>query len=407
MTVPEPPKFSPPWSQNVKLLVGMAIIAIVFTMVVYFRNFLGDLLLVFIITYLLYPITGMFSRATLLSWKFSANLVFLVLVVALIGISTLTGVALVQQVQSVIKAVQGFQNEVPALIQQLATQTFSFGPFEFNLGQYLDLGTISRELLNILQSLVGRAGTLITTIASGAASTVGSTLLILLLSYFILVDAGSLPTAAQRIQLPGYHADMQRMFKELAHIWNAFLRGQLIIVILVIIIYTFVLTILGVRYAFGLAILAGFARFVPYLGPLVTNTVTFLITLLQPQVPYNLEPIVFALIVIGLMFVIDQIFDNLVSPRIMGESLGVHPAAVLVAAVIATNLIGIVGLLMAAPVLASLQLLSQYIFRKMFDLNPWPDPPPSTQPIKIPTSRRMWRWMLVKLSDRHARRRKQ
>jgi predicted PurR-regulated permease PerM len=399
MTAQEPPKFSPPWGQNVKLLVGMAIIAIAFAMLIYFRSFLGSLLLVFIIVYLLYPVTGLLSRFSKLSWKFSANLIFLILLIVLAGLSTLTGVALVQQVQSLIKTVQGFQNEVPALIQQLSTQTFVFGPFQFNLGQYLDLSTISRELLNILQSLVGRAGTLVTTIASGAASTIGTTLLILLISYFILVDAGSLPMAVQRIQLPGYHADIQRMFKELGRVWNAFLRGQLIIVTLVVIVYSVLLTILGVRYTLGLALLAGFARFVPYVGPLVTNTVTFLVALLQADVPFGLEPLAYAILVIGLMFIIDQIFDNLISPRIMGESLGVHPAAVLVAAVIATSLIGIIGLLMAAPVLASLQLVSQYIFRKMFDINPWPEPLPIDQTIKIPTSRRIWRWLRLKAAE--------
>lgn len=400
MTSQEPPKFSPPWSQNVKLLVGMAIIAIMFGMLVYFRNILGYLLLVFIIIYLLYPITGLFTRFTRLSWKISANIIFLILLIGLIGGSTLLGVALVQQVQSLIKTVQGFQDEVPALIQQLSTQTIVFGPFQINLAQYLDLSSISRELLNILQSLVGRAGTLITTIATGAASTVGWTLFILLISYFVLVDAGNLPTAVQRIQLPGYHADLQRMFKELGRIWNAFLRGQLIIVSLVIIIYTILLSILGVRYALGLAMLAGFARFVPYLGPIVTNTVTFLVALLQPIVPFGLQPVYFALLVIGTMLVVDQIFDNIVSPRIMGGSLGVHPAAVLVAAVIATNLIGIIGLLMAAPVLASLQLITQYIFRKMFDLNPWPEPLPIDQTLRIPPGRRMWRWLRLKAANR-------
>ena len=67
----------------------------------------------------------------------------------------------------------------------------------------------------------------------------------------------------------------------------------------------------------------------------------------------------------------DQVFDNLVSPRILGQTMGVHPAAVLVAAIIAANLIGFIGLVLAAPVLATFIIVGRYALRKMLDLDPW------------------------------------
>jgi hypothetical protein len=70
--------------------------------------------------------------------------------------------------------------------------------------------------------------------------------------------------------------------------------------------------------------------------------------------------------------VIDWIIDNLVVPRIMAQTLRVHPAAVLVTALIAANLLGVLGVVIAAPFLASVMLLSRYTMRKMLDLNPWP-----------------------------------
>jgi hypothetical protein len=56
----------------------------------------------------------------------------------------------------------------------------------------------------------------------------------------------------------------------------------------------------------------------------------------------------------------------------MARSLRVHPAAVLVTALIAANLLGILGVVIAAPFLASLTLLGRYVMRKMLDLDPWP-----------------------------------
>jgi predicted PurR-regulated permease PerM len=86
-----------------------------------------------------------------------------------------------------------------------------------------------------------------------------------------------------------------------------------------------------------------------------------------------LEQYQYTILVVSIAILVDQIFDQLISPRIFGDTLGVHPAAVLVAAIIATNLIGLVGLVLAAPVLATLNLVGRYILRKMFDLDPWPE----------------------------------
>ena len=55
----------------------------------------------------------------------------------------------------------------------------------------------------------------------------------------------------------------------------------------------------------------------------------------------------------------------------MADALAVHPAAILVAALVGANLIGITGMILAAPVLATIQLLFRYVFRKLFDRDPW------------------------------------
>jgi predicted PurR-regulated permease PerM len=171
----------------------------------------------------------------------------------------------------------------------------------------------------------------------------------------------------------------------------------LVISFLVVVSYYILLTILGTRLTFAIALMAGVARFVPYLGPLVTWTVTAIVAFLQPSNYFGLDPIWYTVLVVGLCILLDQIFDNLVVPRIMGQTLGLHPAGVLIAAIIATNLIGLVGLVLAAPVLATIALVGRYVGRKMFDLDPWPEPetrPEQALPPWERTRRRMeafWR----------------
>ena len=85
----------------------------------------------------------------------------------------------------------------------------------------------------------------------------------------------------------------------------------------------------------------------------------------------------------------DLSFDNVITPRFYGRALGVHPAAVLVTALIAATLLVFVGLLLAAPVLASLQLFTTYVFRKMVDLDPWPQVEKMKPEPKKPLARRV------------------
>jgi predicted PurR-regulated permease PerM len=224
-------------------------------------------------------------------------------------------------------------------------------------------------------------------------------LFVLLVSYFILVESGGLRNQLIKFDVPYYKDDISRLNRELGRIWNAFLRGQLIIFVLTVIVYTIVLGILGVHYAFGIAILAGFARFVPYIGPAVNWLILFLVTYFQPYKIFGMQPLYYSLMVIGMALVIDQIFDSLISPRILADALKVHPAAVLVAAIICANLFGLLGVIVAAPILATIALIGRYTMRKMFDLDPWPEPevkqPPPPPASRLLVQLRQW-WRKIR-----------
>jgi predicted PurR-regulated permease PerM len=372
---PESTNHSPPWGANVKLILGLTFVAIAAAFMIRFHNIIPPLLLTFVLTYLLHPLAARLNNATSLSWRMSVNLIFIVLVILLLAVSTLTGVALVQQFQSLINVVERFINQLPEMLLDLSTQVFILGPFQIDLSQYLstaNLESMAQELLGVVQPFLGQAGGLLGTLASGTVTILGWGFFVILVSYFILADMGQVPDRLVNIEIPGYGADIRRLARELGRIWNAFLRGQVILFTLTLLVYTIVLGILGIRYVLALALLAGFARFIPYVGPWVTWTVTILVAVFQRGNYFGLEPWAYAVLVVGIAIIVDQIFDNFISPRVLGQTLGVHPAAVLVAAIVAANLLGLVGVVLAAPVLATLILMGRYILRKMLDLDPWP-----------------------------------
>jgi len=104
------------------------------------------------------------------------------------------------------------------------------------------------------------------------------------------------------------------------------------------------------------------------------------VTFFQPFKPFDLNPLLYTGIVVVVTLSVDQVIDTLITPRIMARTLKVHPAAVLVAALIAANLLGLLGVVIAAPFLATILLLGRYVMRKMFELDPWPPVETELQP---------------------------
>ncbi len=371
---------SPTWGTNTKLVVALTIVVIVGALLVKFQFIITPLLIALMTSYLFHPIAGFLQRKLRLSWNASVAVIYLLIVILLLGLLTLGGVGIVQQVQSLIVIVEDAIKTLPQMIAGLSGQVYQFGPFKIDFSA-LDLNALGNQVLGMVQPLLSRTGSLISAVAGSAANFLGWTLFVILVSYFVLAESGGLRGRIIAVDFPGYTHDFERLSRELGRTWNAFLRGQFIIFLLAVIVYFIVLTTLGVHYAIGLAFLAGLARFVPYIGPAVNWTVLVLVSYFQVFKLFGLSPFYYTLLVLVIALFIDQVFDNIVSPRILSDALKVHPAAVLVAAIIAANLFGLLGVVLAAPILATAAILWNYVMRKMLDLDPWPEeeqrhPPP-------------------------------
>lgn len=366
---------SPPWTNTTKLVVGLSLVAIIAGLLIRFQSLIAPLILAFVLTYLFYPLASWLSARLRIRWGAAVGMIYLVLLLVLLGLLTLGGVGLVGQVQSLIAIVQVGLQGLPAWVDRLTAQVIQIGPFALDLS-VVNLDEVSRELLGLAQSLLGQTGSLIGTLAGGALEAFGLTLFVLLVSYFMLAESRGLPGRMLPLDIPGYEEDLRRLGRELGRIWNAFLRGQILIILLTIVIYTLLLGLLGVRYAFGLALLAGLARFLPYIGPAINWVVLGLVVFFQSTTLFGMPSWLYLVVVVGLAWLVDLILDNLVVPRLMADALRVHPAAVLVAALIAASLLGLLGVVLAAPMLATLKLVWQYVTRKMFDQDPWPEPEP-------------------------------
>jgi len=374
---------SPIWNSGTKLVVGLTFVGILLALLIYFRSIIGPLLLAIILAYVLHPVAGFLHKKTRLNWRWSVNVVFLVFVLILLSILTISGFAIVQQMQSLVNVINTFTDRLPEIVEDIASRDYMIGPYQFGLRE-TDLQSLTNQLLDMLQPALGRFGSIISSFAASALVTLAWIMFVLVIAYFLLARTGEVTDEMIDIDIPGYNDDIHHMNLEFRRIWNVFLRGQLIIFVMAIVLYLILLTTLGVRYALGIAIMAGVARFIPYVGPFIVWIITALVALLQGSNYFGLEPWAYALLVVGLCLILDAVLDNIIVPKFHGDTLGLHPAAVLVAAVIAAQLIGFVGLVLAAPVLASMVLISRYFLRKILDQDPWPSSELESQNANIP-----------------------
>jgi predicted PurR-regulated permease PerM len=378
------PATSPTWSNTAKLAVSLSLVAASAWLLMRFRNVVGVLLLAILLAYLLYPVADLLRTRLNFSWRLASTLVFVFSLLIVFGLLFLGGFTIVTQAQSLIVFIQNaLKDGLPDLLTLLPT--FDFGNFHFPPASISDLGSVSQELLGLVNPVLSQTTSLLTSVASGAATFIGWTFFTLLIAYFILAESSGIPGQMIRFNVPEYSLDIQKFGRYFSGIWNAFLRGQLIIITITIFVYVVVLSTLGVRFALGLALLAGLARFVPYVGPAVAWTTYGLVAFFQDGNLFNLPPLWFVVVVVGAAWLTDIILDNFVAARLMGNALQIHPALVMVSAIIAANLLGLVGVVLAAPVVATLKLVSEYVLNKLLDRDPWEgvrtNPPPIARPL--------------------------
>src|SRR5690606_9736804 len=127
--------------------------------------------------------------------------------------------------------------------------------------------------------------------------------------------------------------------------------------------------------AFELGILSGLLEFLPIIGPVIGAGAAVLVALLQNSNPWGVSPWLFALIVLGAMILIQQVENGVLVPRIGGDALDLHPVVVMVGVIMGTSLAGLLGAILAAPVLATLKLYGIYVWRKLLDLPPFVNMP--------------------------------
>lgn len=223
--------------------------------------------------------------------------------------------------------------------------------------------------LSTLFSALGRALTtslgLVLGVAGSVAAGVASFILMILASIYISQDSHKLKELIVHSLPPAYQPEIESLLYRLRITWNNFLKGQLTLMILIGVIVWVGATILGLRGALALGILSGFLELLPTLGPLLAIIPAIIVALTQGSSHFALNNWVFTLIVIGFYVAVQQIENVLIVPRLMGRAVKLHPLVVILGVFVGALSFGILGAILATPVIASVKEILRYLYLKI------------------------------------------
>jgi predicted PurR-regulated permease PerM len=300
------------------------------------------------------------------------------------GMTTGVGFAFTEAFTQLSGLLTELSEQLPDFINSIMEIAFSIvpiGPFEayqFDAAE-INLQPILDELTNAIRPILSQAGNVLTSVAIGTASTISFIFLMLIITLYLLIDFSQLDSALLQMVPGPYKSDVNRLIEETTLVWGGFLRGQLMLGLILGTIVAVVLGLVGFEYWIGMGIIAGITELVPVIGPFIAALVGVIVALFAPSNIFGLDAWAFALLILGIFVIIQQIENNLLVPKIIGQSLNLNPLVVLIGIIAGGTLGGFMGILLASPAIATGRLWLGYVYRKTVGLEDWPGPVVSPQ----------------------------
>jgi predicted PurR-regulated permease PerM len=359
----------PHWTVPAKITVIVVMLVITAYLLYRFSVVIPPLVIAVLLAFILNPIVdGLAARLRLPRTAAVAGLYLI-----LLGLLVTAVVLLIPELVRQALALSAALTPLVETARRLSQTTVVVGELRLDLGTVMDnlTTTVSGSLQSIAQPTLN--------FLLNVVEFVVFSIVVLVVSFYLVKDGGLLLAALDRLTPPRYRSDVRRLQEEVNTVWSAFLRGQVILAVVVATIITAAGFIVGLPFALALGILAGLLEFLPSLGHGLWLAVALGIALVEGPVWLPIQNWAFALLVLGLHLVFQQVDLNFLIPRIIGRHIHLHPLAVILGIVVGASLAGVLGMALAAPVIASLRILGRYVYAGLFDLDPFEHLPPASE----------------------------
>ena len=227
-----------------------------------------------------------------------------------------------------------------------------------------NFNAISAQITAQSSGLLSGSTTKITAFLLGSITTLLEIVVTLIVTFYLLLDIDRMRARLFYLAPKRWRSPMHLFARDIGRVFSDYLRGLLIVSALYGLMTLLLLLGLSImhsellQYALLVAAAGGILYSVPYLGPLVTALITFLVAFAAGGIEFGIGAIIATLI-------LNQIFDNVITPRVVGGGVGLHPVMSLFALSLGGAMFGLWGLLLSVPVAASIQAILLRLFPKL------------------------------------------
>lgn len=322
---------------------------------------LAPLLLAGLIIHLLDPLVSGLARRGVARWIGTA-VIYLALALGGVVLLAVCAPLVVAQVSSLVE-------EAPALRERGAELLNGVGAsagIDVHIGADEDPEAIREEVVRETGQALEDDGSRRRLVAllggmSGAAAGAARMLLVLalgpVLAFYLLADLPRIRQVARRMVPPARREDTAELMAAMSAVVGGYVRGQLVVALFVGVATSAGLALIGLPFWLIVGVVAGVTNLVPFVGPFIGGALGVAIALLTGGWGV-------ALAVVAVVVVVQQLDSQVVGPLVMRRAVALHPAAVVLALVVAGALYGIGGMLIAVPAVAVTKILAEHLWHR-------------------------------------------
>jgi predicted PurR-regulated permease PerM len=250
----------------------------------------------------------------------------------------------------------GFIDRLPAYVARL--QELAGTLFQSRIAQFLGAGDLNSTVEDIVKEAAGWLGTLMASVFAGGRAILNVVSLFVItpvVAFYLLYDWDRM-IAGIDDWMPRDHLETVRQIgRDIDKAMAGFIRGQGSVCLVLGLFYAISLTLVGLNFGFLIGSVAGLISFIPYVGSIVGFVLSVGVALVQ------FWPDWIWVVVVAGIFVVGQFFEgNILQPRLVGSSVGVHPVWLMFALFAFGSLFGFVGMLIAVPATAAIGVLVRF-----------------------------------------------
>ena len=311
----------------------------------------ADVILIFVaawaLAYLLSPLVSRIDIVTPLDRTLSVVLVYIWMGLVLVGVGLLAIPPLVTQLNDLVTRGPEYGERASQLAANIESTLAG-------LGIRVDLTAFYGTLPQRFGDLAAAYAKDILGVVSATAAIFFNVTLILIIAFLMLIDGDTMWHRFTRVLSPELGSEAELLRQSADRSFGGFIRGSLILGVIYAVATLIILVPLGVPYAGVLALVSGLTMIIPFFGPIIAILPVIAVTFVGA--PDRL------LIVFLLVLAVQQVLLNVVGPRIMSRSIGIHPIFVFLALLLGAKLAGFWGVFLALPVAGILSTFVRYYF---------------------------------------------